>query len=520
MCAQENTTQRGHVYVIVNDWHRAGRVKIGMSDRDPIERTRELVSTGTTGIFVVIYDAEVDNPSYVEKAVHQRLRNFNVGGEWFEVCPDRAAQEIRFVAGASLHREDTTPRWHRSLERAGEQPRAETMELLKEARERAEAQRKEQARLEAEAERERLWREEEARAEQRRKEEEEARAQRQRDWEEASRRQQQEKEEAEALERERRETERRQQLEAERLRRVREERDRRNKLLAEQAWRLVALAVPVVAVLLGLRLIGNLPRLKVARDVPLPKQESTEGKSATETVQETSPAPTKDDGDSQADRVPEVVRGDYNSRIVNALTLARSQYEAGYPQAAILSSWPFCEPDVAERLYGRKLLPWRQLLSIAADCCSALRKNAVNTGDIGKALNWQLKEAYCAHVLAREHMMSGESSKAWNAFDTASEIYKRVASEGLRYKDSDRNRKSAVTAVAFALRNNAEMCVQFAEAIPLPEQKEASTTAQSLSQQARSLARECLVLRDKFLPQDIEGRDDVAEILRRAESLP
>jgi hypothetical protein len=511
MSATKNTCPRGWVYIVVNDLCHS-RFKIGMTDRDPIERAKEFVATGTTGTFVVLYHALVDNPYGVEQQVHRRLWQYNKEREWFEVCPDLAVQEIRAVAGAGLYLEVTEPRWHGSQP----EPSDATKELLSEARERAEAQRAERARLEAEAERERLRQEAEALAEQRRREEQAAREQRQRDWEEASRRQRQEREEAEAQERERRENERTQQLEAERLQRVREERDRWNRLLAEQASRIVKLAVPVVAVLLGLRLIGSVPRLKVPRATPATRQERPEG----EAVPETRPTPTTDDGDSQAARVPEVLRGDYKSRIVKALTLARSQYEAGHPQAAILSSWPFCEADVAERLYGRKLLPWRQLLSIAADCCSALGKNAANTGDIGKALNWQLKEAYCAHVLAREYMMSGESSEAWNAFDIASEIYKRVAAEGLRYKDSDRNRKSVITAVAFALRNNAEMCIQFAEAIPLPARKESSTTAQSLKQQALSLARECLALRDKFLPQDIEGRDDVAEILRRAESLP
>jgi hypothetical protein len=149
--SERHTAVRGSVYLIVNDLIR-GRVKIGYTTRDPIERAAELVTTGTTGTFVVIYEARVTNPYAVEQEVHRRLRNHNCGLEWFEVCPNRAKEEICTVAGQVFY-EDVTPRWHGSQP----EPSSETKELLREAKQAADERRRRaeedarQARLAAEA---------------------------------------------------------------------------------------------------------------------------------------------------------------------------------------------------------------------------------------------------------------------------------------------------------------------------------------------------------------------------------
>lgn len=145
--SERHTTVKGSVYLIVNDLIQS-RVKIGYTTRDPIERASELVTTGTTGTFVVIYQALVLNPYAVEQEVHRRLRDRNRGLEWFEVCPNRVKELIHEVAGEVLY-EDTTPRWHRSQP----EPSNETKQLLREAKQAADERR----RLEEEAaQRERL----------------------------------------------------------------------------------------------------------------------------------------------------------------------------------------------------------------------------------------------------------------------------------------------------------------------------------------------------------------------------
>jgi hypothetical protein len=134
------TEPRGWVYVILND-DTPGKFKIGYTTKDPIDRASEFVSTGTTGTFVVIYHALVADPFAVEQEVHKRLRLAGVDWEreWYSVCPDRAKEEIRTVAGTVFY-EDTTVRWHRSQR----PPKAYVFEVLAEARAAAEDRRREQ----------------------------------------------------------------------------------------------------------------------------------------------------------------------------------------------------------------------------------------------------------------------------------------------------------------------------------------------------------------------------------------
>jgi len=134
------TEQRGWVYLILND-DTPGKIKIGYSTKDPVDRALELVSTGTTGTFVVIYHALVADPFAVEQEVHKRLRLAGIDWEreWYSVCPDRAKEEIRAVAGVVFY-EDTTVRWHRSQR----QPKEYTLELLAEAKAATEERRRRQ----------------------------------------------------------------------------------------------------------------------------------------------------------------------------------------------------------------------------------------------------------------------------------------------------------------------------------------------------------------------------------------
>jgi rubrerythrin len=60
-------------------------VKVGFSERDPVNRANELGSgTEVPFRFEVIYDALVYSPYEVEQHVHKRLADARAGKEWFE----------------------------------------------------------------------------------------------------------------------------------------------------------------------------------------------------------------------------------------------------------------------------------------------------------------------------------------------------------------------------------------------------------------------------------------------------
>jgi len=147
MSQESNTTPEGWVYLIVDD-RDEGCVKIGFTTRDPIHRAYELISTGTRGTFVVIYQAWVRNPARVEEAVHRRLAARNLSGEWFEVCPNLAKREITTAAGG-VQFEKCVPRWHPSQR----EPRPWTRTVLEEARLAAEEEARRQQEAEEEARR-------------------------------------------------------------------------------------------------------------------------------------------------------------------------------------------------------------------------------------------------------------------------------------------------------------------------------------------------------------------------------
>ena len=139
--------RKGYVYLIVND-QIMGRVKIGYTMREPIDRAYELVSTGTTGTFVVIYQALVVNPRDVETEVHRRLASHNRGLEWFEVCPNLAKQAILSCVDAVLY-EETVAKWHPSQP----EPHSWARTVLQEARIAAEEVARKQEEAEEEARR-------------------------------------------------------------------------------------------------------------------------------------------------------------------------------------------------------------------------------------------------------------------------------------------------------------------------------------------------------------------------------
>ena len=130
---------RGHVYLIVND-QNPRRLKVGFTLKDPLSRARDLVSTGTNGTFVVIYQALVNGPKSVEDDVHERLSDHRREGEWFEIDADTAVTTIRRCAGA-IHYESNEARWPSTQA----DPQPFVMEMVAEARRAADARREQEA---------------------------------------------------------------------------------------------------------------------------------------------------------------------------------------------------------------------------------------------------------------------------------------------------------------------------------------------------------------------------------------
>lgn len=89
------TSRAGHVYAMVNP-SIPGKVKVGMTTRDPATRARELHTTGTPLPFEVVGAWPVSDVVAAETAAHQVLSSFRVSGdrEWFRIEPAQAVALI------------------------------------------------------------------------------------------------------------------------------------------------------------------------------------------------------------------------------------------------------------------------------------------------------------------------------------------------------------------------------------------------------------------------------------------
>ena len=89
---------RGWVYVISNK-AMPKLVKIGYSERDPINRASELgAGTEVPFRYEVIYDALVYSPYEVEQNIHRNLVDLRAGKEWFECDWIAAVNAVRSAA--------------------------------------------------------------------------------------------------------------------------------------------------------------------------------------------------------------------------------------------------------------------------------------------------------------------------------------------------------------------------------------------------------------------------------------
>lgn len=96
---KSNEKEEGFVYVLVSS-EKPNLVKIGMTDRNPEERAKELSSsTGVSMPYIVAYKVETAYPERVEKEVHSRLsqKRVNPDREFFRVETNEAIRVIEEV---------------------------------------------------------------------------------------------------------------------------------------------------------------------------------------------------------------------------------------------------------------------------------------------------------------------------------------------------------------------------------------------------------------------------------------
>ena len=88
---------KGWIYIMSNASFSDGRIKIGMSSKDPVERKSELESSGVPEPFVIEYKAMVDDYQKVEQTIHRSLDNYrpNKKREFFTCTIPEAIITIR-----------------------------------------------------------------------------------------------------------------------------------------------------------------------------------------------------------------------------------------------------------------------------------------------------------------------------------------------------------------------------------------------------------------------------------------
>lgn len=76
----------GFVYIMINPAMR-GLVKIGLTERTPIDRARDLRGTAVPDDFIVVYDELVTDSAFVEKRLHKRFDDYRYqpNREFFQI---------------------------------------------------------------------------------------------------------------------------------------------------------------------------------------------------------------------------------------------------------------------------------------------------------------------------------------------------------------------------------------------------------------------------------------------------
>lgn len=91
----------GFIYIMSNPAYRKGLIKIGKSDRDPIEyRKYELETTGVPARFHVEYYGYIDDHHRVERLLHEKFAHVRESQqrEFFDVGVEDVVSAIRQIA--------------------------------------------------------------------------------------------------------------------------------------------------------------------------------------------------------------------------------------------------------------------------------------------------------------------------------------------------------------------------------------------------------------------------------------
>lgn len=96
---------KGWVYVITNK-AMPDIVKVGFSTKDPEIRAQELYHTGSPHVYVVAYNALVDQPFDIEQRTHSHLRHCKEGKEWFRCSVEYAVAALREVIKDGIYLEE------------------------------------------------------------------------------------------------------------------------------------------------------------------------------------------------------------------------------------------------------------------------------------------------------------------------------------------------------------------------------------------------------------------------------
>lgn len=89
--AVDNYFQPGFVYLIQDGY---GMIKAGRTVNVK-NRVRGMMTDNSSGELTVLFSAEVANMVDVEDMIHERLDEFHVHGEWFNVDPEKAVEIAR-----------------------------------------------------------------------------------------------------------------------------------------------------------------------------------------------------------------------------------------------------------------------------------------------------------------------------------------------------------------------------------------------------------------------------------------
>lgn len=93
---------KGFVYILSND-AMPGIYKIGMTYKKPELRANELNTTGVPTPFKVEYCIYIENYTMIERLIHEKLKNYQFGKEFFNYELEKCILALKEVAISYYH---------------------------------------------------------------------------------------------------------------------------------------------------------------------------------------------------------------------------------------------------------------------------------------------------------------------------------------------------------------------------------------------------------------------------------